>query len=163
MKIGVISDSHGNVAPIKKAVEMMRNIDVRDMWLHAGDYVQDAEYLGEITDVPVIGVAGNGDRGCTFAPEDEFINVGGKKIWLTHGHKYQVKWGIDYLSELAKENDSDIIIFGHNHVYFKEYVDNRLFLNPGSISLPRDGKEGSFAVIKLLKDNDTVQVNRYTI
>lgn len=160
MIMGVMSDSHGNTIAVKKAVEKAPHVD---LWLHAGDYVQDAVYLEKITSVPVMKVAGNGDWNNTEVAEDEFFMVEGKKIWLTHGHKYQVKWGIDYLRELAQKNCADMIIFGHSHIYLEEYQEGRLFLNPGSVSLPRDGKEGSFAIIKFFVDKNLFQVNRYTI
>ncbi|MDQ0204435.1 metallophosphoesterase family protein [Pectinatus haikarae] len=160
MIAGVISDSHGNTMAVKKAIEKAPFVDI---WLHAGDYVQDAAYLEKMVTVPVIKVAGNGDWNNTAIPEDKFFVLENKKIWLTHGHKYQVKWGIDYLSELAGRNRADIVIFGHSHVYCEKYEKNRLFLNPGSISLPRDGKEGSFAILELYGDKNLFQVNRYTI
>ena len=42
MKIGLISDTHGNTAAIDQAVELAGEID---LWLHAGDMIHDAEYL----------------------------------------------------------------------------------------------------------------------
>ncbi|WP_196591795.1 metallophosphoesterase family protein [Pectinatus frisingensis] len=160
MKIGIISDSHGNTQTVDKAVKKAADVQ---MWLHAGDYIQDAEYLSEIVAVPVVKVAGNGDWNNIDVPEDEFINIGNKKIWLTHGHKYQIKWGIDCLRQEAEKNNADVIIFGHNHVYSKQYIDNRLFINPGSIALPRDGEKGSFAVMNFLENKTAIDVQRYTI
>ena len=40
MKIGLISDTHGNTAAIDQAVELAGEID---LWLHAGDMIHDAE------------------------------------------------------------------------------------------------------------------------
>lgn len=145
MKIGVISDSHGNVEALKEAVAKAPKVDV---WMHAGDYVTDADKLGELTGVRILKVAGNGDFD-SIVQEDEFYKICGKKIWLTHGHKYHVEWGISELAETADENNVDIVIFGHTHIYLQEEKFGCLFLNPGSVALPRDGKAGSFALIDL--------------
>ena len=42
MKIGLISDGHGNAAAIDPGVELAGEFD---LWLHAGDMIHDAEYL----------------------------------------------------------------------------------------------------------------------
>ena len=61
-----------------------------------------------------------------------------KTITLTHGHLYSK----NYLSEL----DSDIIFTGHSHVASIETINDKLFINPGSISKSRSG-DNSFAII----------------
>ena len=43
MRIGVMSDSHGDTAAVKRAVEFAGNVDI---WLHAGDYCSDAACIG---------------------------------------------------------------------------------------------------------------------
>jgi len=41
MRIGVISDTHGDQAAIRKAIKVISKVDI---WLHAGDCSQDGEY-----------------------------------------------------------------------------------------------------------------------
>ena len=50
MKIGLISDTHGNWSSIDQAVSIAQNMD---MWLHMGDCTPDAEYLQSLLNVPV--------------------------------------------------------------------------------------------------------------
>ena len=66
MRIGIISDSHGNTNAIDQAVKVAGEID---FWLHAGDLINDAEYLRMAYDAEVVNVAGNCDWGLSFPPE----------------------------------------------------------------------------------------------
>lgn len=58
MKIGIISDTHGNMKNIDKAIPYLKKCD---LIIHAGDYINDAEYIHYATDVDVKGVKGNCD------------------------------------------------------------------------------------------------------
>ena len=55
MRTGIISDSHGNTNAIDQAVKAAGEID---FWLHAGDLINDAEYLRMAYDAEVVNVAG---------------------------------------------------------------------------------------------------------
>ena len=83
MKIGLISDTHGNGAAVRKVVELAHDVD---MWLHAGDCVEDAEYLEQIADVGVVKVVGNSDWSNNSAPTEIVVEVAGHSVFLTHGH-----------------------------------------------------------------------------
>ena len=62
--------------------------------------------------------------------------AGGKTIHLAHGHKY----GEDNPPPM---NAGDILICGHTHVAKKSIKENFVYLNPGSVSLPKEGtKQG---------------------
>ncbi len=56
------------------------------------------------------------------------FNVFNKKVYLAHGHH----------SPAMPEND-DIIIQGHTHLYSLEKKGSQLFINPGSLTSPRNG------------------------
>ena len=58
MKIGIMSDSHGDRRAIDRALERAGKVD---FWLHAGDCVPDAAYLGLVSAKRVENVAGNTD------------------------------------------------------------------------------------------------------
>ena len=128
MKIGVISDTHGDLATIQQVVKRLTNID---MWLHAGDCSQDAEYLSNLVAVPVISAKGNCD-GQTTAKIDEFVEAGGHRIWLTHGHRYGVKQSTQDLVRWGKHHEVDIVIYGHTHVSDNHWSAGILIFNPGS-------------------------------
>ena len=58
------------------------------------------------------------------------LEIQNKKILLTHGHRYRVKYGYDRLLSRAKEISADIVVFGHTHVPENTYIDNILLFNP---------------------------------
>lgn len=115
MRIGVISDTHGDLATILQVVNQITDVD---LWLHAGDCSQDADYLRGLVKVPVVAARGNCD-GHTTAKIDEFVEVADRKIWLTHGHRYGVKQGTQELVR-GKHYGADVVVYGHTHI-----VDNR--------------------------------------
>lgn len=147
MRIGVISDTHGDRASIKQAVKVVPNAD---MWLHAGDYSQDAAYLASLVAVPVFAAKGNCD-GQTSAKIDEFVEAAGKKIWLTHGHRYSVKQGTGDLIEWGMQYEVDIIIYGHTHIPDQLWCEGLLIFNPGSAAEPRVGF-GTCGVIEITNE-----------
>ena len=83
VKIGLISDTHGNWSSIDQAVSIAQNMD---MWLHMGDCTPDAEYLQSLVDVPVHGVAGNCDWPTGNVCYERIIEVADHRIFITHGH-----------------------------------------------------------------------------
>ena len=52
-------------------------------------------------------------------------------LYITHGHIYNE-------SNWQKENS--ILIYGHFHVPFIKKIETNYYINPGSISLPKEGK-----------------------
>lgn len=145
MRIGVISDTHGNTVSIHRAIEVAGPVD---MWLHAGDHCQDAPVLVEATGVPVKAVAGNCD-GAVAARIDEFIEAGGKRIWMTHGHRYRAKERHDELAWWARQYDVDVVVYGHSHVAKIIWDDGLLIFNPGSTYHPRGGRGATCGVIEI--------------
>lgn len=135
MKIGIISDSHGNIECIIKALE---KIGEADLWLHCGDYGKDALFIKKYTQKDVIAVQGNCDSGIDYKI-DEFIEIFGKKIWLTHGHRYKIKHSKNELLWWAKQYEIDIVIYGHTHIAENIDLNNIILFNPGSVSIPRHG------------------------
>ena len=59
------------------------------------------------------------------------IEYNGKNIYLTHGHKYNTK------NLLNVENS--IILYGHTHITNVEVINSNIYVNIGSITLPKDG------------------------
>jgi hypothetical protein len=144
MRIGVLSDTHGDQATIRQITKLTTDVD---MWLHAGDCSQDADYLASLVTVPVVAAKGNCD-GPTNARLDEFVEVLGHKIWLTHGHRYGVKRGIQELMQVAKQQGIQVVIYGHTHVPDNRCCEGILFFNPGSGNCSYGGG-GTYGVLDI--------------
>jgi putative phosphoesterase len=154
MRIGVISDSHGSVAAIRRAVAAAGPVA---MWLHAGDYSQDAARLVELTGLPVTAVAGNCD-GMTDAKIDEFIEAGERKIWLTHGHRYHAKDRGGELVWWGRQYGVDVVVYGHSHVPDISTHDGVLLFNPGGAVHPRGGHSASCGVLMIEGGRITAEI-----
>lgn len=144
MRIGVISDTHGDQVAIRQILKSATHID---MWLHAGDCSQDAEYLAGLITIPVIAVKGNCD-GHVAASLDEVVTIAGQKVWITHGHRYGVKRGIQELVQISKENAIQIVIYGHTHIPDNSWHDGIFIFNPGSANCCY-GSRGTYGIIEI--------------
>ena len=144
MKIAIISDTHGYV---QGCIDALNKIDGIDMIIHLGDYTKDAKAIKEATDITIINVKGNCDPYDFDIPDDDIIEIKGKKIFMTHGDLYRVKQGLNDIYYKAKELDVDVVLFGHSHTSTLIEYDGVLFLNPGSPSLPRAGTSKSIGLL----------------
>lgn len=149
MKIGIISDTHGDIKAIDKAIPYLKKCD---LIIHAGDYIDDAEYIYYLTDVNVNCVKGNCDSYNIDGNYELTFSVKNKKFFVCHGHYHDVKKDLNSLYRFAKNNDTDFVVFGHTHVPTYETIDNITFINPGSLSQPRFGSNKSFGILTI--DND---------
>lgn len=142
MRILVLSDSHGNVDNMRRAVLTAK----AEMILHLGDCWADAVKLGAIfPDLPLEQVAGN----CDYrpgAPLEKILDIGGKRVLICHGHAYGVKDGLLNAGYAAEEKRADVFLFGHTHRRFLEKRGDTLFMNPGSIG---DWRSPSFATLTI--------------
>jgi len=150
MKIGVISDTH---IPDKSKHVPQMILDVFkqvDIVVHAGDMVG-LEVIAELEAVcaKVFAVAGNMDSQAVKNKYlvKELFDVKGFKIGIMHG------WGaplnlIDVLKTAFKEDNPDIIIFGHSHKPTNELIGTTLFFNPGSATDAAAG-DNSYGIIEI--------------
>nr|WP_300004296.1 metallophosphoesterase [Tissierella sp.] len=135
MKILVVSDTH---AKNKKLIDKVLAMEKKpDLMFHLGDYVGDGKTISKALGITPIIVAGNGDHPSSGFKEEEVIEIQGKRIFLTHGHKLSVSLNINRLYYRAKELGADIALFGHTHVTMVEKVEDMIIMNPGSPSSPR--------------------------
>lgn len=136
VRIVVVSDSHGNFRHLGR----LRNEAGRiDWFLHAGDHIRDAARMADNLGVDpsrVRAVAGNCDFPAT-QPEEMLLEVEGVKLYMTHGHGYGVKSGLQRIHYRAQEVGARVAIFGHSHLAVLTDVDGIMLFNPGSISEPR--------------------------
>lgn len=145
MRVGVISDTHGDKNALSRALEKLQDMDA---WIHLGDVLADAGTLAEATKVPVYSVRGNCDYD-TSCPEEQVIEIGGVRMFLCHGHRYGVRYDRSKLFYRAEELNCALVLYGHSHVSLIEASGAVLALNPGSPSLPREGRAPSCARIRI--------------
>lgn len=146
MKIGIISDTHGDIKNIDKAILYLKECD---LIIHAGDYIDDAEYIHYSTDVKIKCVKGNCDSYNIDGDYELTFSVNNKKFFLCHGHCHDVKMGLSSLYKFAKNNNIDIVVFGHTHVPIYKIIDNIIFINPGSLTYPRGISDKSFGILAI--------------
>lgn len=128
MKIAVFSDTHGSARGMINAVREYRP----DVIIHLGDGNDDLRKLGkEFPDIPVHCVRGNCDSEC-HAPEAMTVELCGVSAFLTHGHRYSVRYKLDTLLYAAECNGAKIAMFGHTHSAGFEEVEGIYVLNPGT-------------------------------
>ncbi len=142
-RLVVFSDTHKCIEP---CVRMINNIKDIDMIIHAGDHWADArEIENSFGDIPIKYVKGNCDF--SLAPIEELIEVEDKKIFVTHGHMYDVKLEPDRYDTIKKrgyELGADIVVFGHTHIPYNMNLGNITLFNPGSVKYTRN-----FGVIEI--------------
>ncbi|TQQ85451.1 metallophosphoesterase [Peptacetobacter hominis] len=144
MKIGVVSDTHRMTRFMDKAVPYLEECD---LIIHAGDNYIDARYLYDATGVNVLAVVGNCDW--DDAEDELFFEAGGKKFFVCHGDRYDVKYGTNMLQTKAERMGADVAVFGHSHVTHIETVNGILYINPGSMALPRGGSDRGFVILDI--------------
>lgn len=144
MKIVVFSDSHGNV----EHMEVVVRREAPDLVLHLGDLCRDLEELQRLLPTQTMqNVCGNCD-GFTETPDRRLLQVEGRRILMMHGHRYRVKEDYGPAVYAAREQEADILLFGHTHVPYCERVDGLWVMNPGSCR----GYRASYGVILLEKE-----------
>jgi uncharacterized protein len=144
MKIAVISDTHRHIYSLNQVTKLIHDTD---MAIHLGDNVEDVDIIKSNYKGTIINVRGNCDFS-SFIPVERMEEVENKKIFITHGHRYDVKHSLLKLKYRAKELGADIVLFGHTHISAEIYEDGIWFINPGSAALPKDSYQ-SIAIIEI--------------
>ncbi|MDO8669929.1 MAG: metallophosphoesterase family protein [Dehalococcoidia bacterium] len=177
MRIGIISDIHGNVSGLEQALEAMGQVDEI---LCAGDLVYQYRFSNEVIEIVrslgVKCVRGNHEdiiishhganlrASGTIKPENlRYITnlpirfeeqIDGKKFYMVHGSPWdplrEYVMPQDRRIEQMKEIDADVVVMGHTHFPMVRKVGKVLVINPGSCGDPRDHSYGlrlTFAVL----------------
>ncbi len=142
MQILVMSDTHGDSDVIEKVRGYYPSVETL---IHCGD--SELPYTHDALD-RMKKVRGNCDSDKAF-PNEAVFEIADVRVFVTHGHLFNVKTSILSLSYRAKEANAQIVCFGHSHILGAEMIDDLLFLNPGSLLKPRGRKEKSFALIEI--------------
>ena len=90
----------------------------------------DSEVDDMVLDFPVLA-----DYSIIFSDE-----LGGRIIFATHGHHYNA-------NNLPNLNSGDILLHGHTHIPCFEAHEGILVINPGSVSIPKNGSEHSYMIL----------------
>jgi len=162
LKIGVISDTHGDAATWRKVrEEYFRDADYL---IHAGDVLYhgprnplvagyDPRELARLineSDIPIVAARGNCDADVDqlvlnypLQAPYAFLRESGFSILVNHGDKL----ARDEMVQLARRFRVDLFIFGHIHEPVLDVEDGVILLNPGSCALPKGDGPPTVAVI----------------
>lgn len=150
----IVSDSHGST---KELTAIKERHPVKWM-IHCGDSELDFD-AQELQNF--YRVTGNCDFDVRF-PDEQVIDIDGLRFHITHGHLHNVKMDLTRLSYRAEEENSQVVCFGHTHIAVAEQVDNKLFINPGSIRQPRNRVEKTYAIMSW-EDLADITIQFYTM
>ncbi|RLA80882.1 MAG: YfcE family phosphodiesterase [Epsilonproteobacteria bacterium] len=127
MKIAIVSDSHRKQNLTKEAIDMLKAKGATYL-VHAGDLeiIENLDILKN-SGLTYVSVFGNNDynlvqyaKNYNIYQEPYYFKIKDLKFKLMHIPTYMTP-------------DSDIIIFGHTHIFEHQYTNNTLFLNPGEL------------------------------
>lgn len=151
MRILLVSDSHGYNDELKKVLDNIKC----DAKIHCGDSCFDKNSSLKMNFKYI--VDGNHDNGIFPLVETFTSDLG--NILITHGHKFNVYAGYDYLVEYMNQKNISICFHGHTHVPHFEIYKNKTFINPGSIMFNRGQSQcGTFAIVEI---TNKIKVNYY--
>jgi len=165
----VVSDSHGSRTTLETII---RNYgDKCDALCFCGDGIDDLlsvieesqfdEALARCIPEYIFIVQGNGD-GSTYRinlrnnssqiikiPMNLDFKSCGFNVMMSHGHEYDVYYGMDYLYDASIVHNAKLVLFGHTHLANVQTTYGITLLNPGSCARPRGGMPHTFAIITL--------------
>lgn len=129
IKLLIFSDSHGDVGTMIDITEK----EQPDELIHLGDHWNDAETLSfAFPDIPIAMVPGNCDP-CWGKKDKLILKREGKTILLAHGHQWRVKSTSALAIEIAREEDTDVLLFGHTHQALCHRDQEMWVMNPGTV------------------------------
>ncbi len=157
MLIGVVSDTHGDVNALQKALSALKGAD---LIVHAGDVLYHPPRLGwsegydiprfaEILnslDTPVVIAQGN----CDPQVYEELLQMpvqspyalvefNGVRMVVNHGHLVTREQMID----LGRRYKAHYFISGHTHVPILDDLGDLVLMNPGSPAIPKFEADGA--------------------
>lgn len=143
-KICVFSDSHGCTENLLRAMER----ETPEYVVYLGDGERDMyKVASKYRQTRFCFVRGNCDVNSS-KPLVLQETIEGKKVFATHGHKFEVKEDSTHwkLRSSAMEADADIVLFGHTHIPFKDKSLGMEVMNPGSIGVVKSPTYGVITI-----------------
>jgi len=137
MRIGVVSDTHGNLSSARRAADLLLDEKVEQV-LHCGD-IGSPEVVQIFSRWPGHYVFGNCDHDFSALTEaielleqtchGEFgeIDLAGCRIALVHGHDHR------RFQQAVGSQLYQLVCYGHTHVPEEHYEGQTLVLNPGAL------------------------------
>ena len=159
MDILIVSDTHGDW----EALELLMKRSAAPTVLFLGDGLRDL--VAVPADREVYAVSGN----CDFyrpadVPESRVEIFGECRVFMTHGHLFGAKHGIEDMVRAAMERDADVLVHGHTHQPYIAYrragdkvgetvlKKDMIMLCPGSLGQPPRAERPSFATLTVRKE-----------
>ena len=159
MKFLIASDIHGSAFYTQKILQIAKTekadkiVLLGDIFNHGPrnplptEYapLKVAELLNGVKDDLIV-VEGNCDSQVdTMISEFDFIKdvvlvSGNKTVLCTHGHVYN--------KDQKPKTRFDAVVYGHFHTGFIEEIDGTIFVNAGSVSLPKNSTPSSYVVLE---------------
>ena len=153
MRAVVISDSHGDYTNVRRILLSQSKAEVV---FFCGDGIDELETLkNSFPEKMFIMVKGNCDWG-TSCKTTEIFTMNGRKIMITHGHLYQVKFTYQNIINTARENGCEILLFGHTHTAYVDYMDGLYIMNPGSAH----GSYGAYGTLDITEKSIVANIVR---
>ncbi|MBB1063100.1 metallophosphoesterase [Limosilactobacillus fastidiosus] len=146
MKALIVSDNHGDDKVLEAVQEKFAN--QVDVLIHCGDseLQNNSETMAGFKTVK-----GNNDWGLDYPVQLQLI-VDGVKFLVVHGDHDKVNYSLTPLMLKAESLDEQVVCYGHTHQLAVSMESGILFINPGSISLPRGEYSrigGTLAIIEV--------------
>ena len=150
----VISDNHGNEEILSKLRN--RHPDAC-AYIHCGDSELPVEAMDGW-----VSVRGNTDYYPGYE-DKKIVKINDRlNVLVIHSHRQSIN-RLKTLAALAKENNCQMVCYGHTHVFAYDEVDGIKLLNPGSLFYNRDRSPISYALVYLSDFSDSVTVKRMEV
>jgi putative phosphoesterase len=152
MLIGIVSDTHDDLAAVEAAVSLFEREGV-DAVVHCGDFVAPFSATPFDAGFDFHAVRGNNDGEWAVASTvEQFGEYHGEAaalsfddvaVAVTHGTSDLV---VDALVDCG---DYDYVFHGHTHAHGVEERDGTVRVNPGGLPIPIEGADDTFRVATL--------------
>ena len=150
MKILLISDTHNMTTKLREEI-LPKHAGEVQMLIHLGDYVKDIRpFQNSYPDLPMHFIGGSFE---SQEEQEKIIDLGpeggNQRIMAVHGHTKGVKEGLERLFSYAQNQGVGACFFGHTHEVFQETQNGVFFMNPGSVTFPRNSPDmkGSVGIV----------------